>query len=387
VSLDIRSMITTAEETLLSVLELGLKRRLPPVADVAALRGAFTQKLLGHRALVYVTAEQRVYRYDKYSIQADDGLGVVAPTPTPPAGRWIRVSVPWTYGPNLNAPLQSRTAGYAKTVLLYRGDEVSEEMLVKADGHTPLILIEWLGDAPKPQSLLPGALYRDELLFSLLLASYCGRNSNTNTWGSPLAAESTEDPGINRLIGDVRYLLAGIQLGIPGIVHVELGDCRKVEEDLEDRLFIYSQGIVVRVGVNIRDEDLDPLRIQGTLKLTDHEPPRFDPKNYVSQGYLFAEGIGPGFTRSYEPGIAFIDGTVVASTPAPRTFAADRDTYRDLLPDGSFLYSEVPSGVVPPSSPGALRIAVTRTDGSGVVSDRFLCSTSYSISAPYPIVP
>lgn len=384
--LDVRNAITTVEAALLEVIELAFKVRLPAQATVAALRTAFTVKLLGHRALVYVTGESRVYRWDRYSTAADDGVNVIAPTPLSAAGRWLRVSSPVNYGPNYNAPLQSKQTGYLKTVTLYRGDELAAEMQEKADGNTPFVLIEWMGDSPKPMSLLPGALYDDTHNFNLLIGSFCARNSNTNPWGSPLAAEATEDPGPNAIIGDLRYVLAGVALGIPHVVHVEIGDARKVDEDLEDRLLLYSLAVSVRIGFTIPDEDLEPLVVQVTPRLADHPPPKFDPLNYVAQGYFLEEGIGAGLSRTFGEGIAFISGAAISSTPDPVTFTADRDTYRDLKPDGTFAYTAVAVGAAaPPLTAGALRLAVTRTAAAEVLSDTWLCSSSHQYGLPFTV--
>jgi len=65
------------------------------------------------------------------------------------------------------------------------------------------------------------------------------------------------------------------------------------------------------------------------------------------------------------------------------TFAATSDTYRDLKPDGTWTYVAVAAGSKPPPvTSGALRVAVTTTDGASITGDRFLCSSSVPLWTP-----
>lgn len=388
-SLDVVSNIRVVEEALLDVLSLAFQKREAEQPDLATLRTAFTPQLLKDRALVYVAAEDRVYRWDRYSTLPDDGLEVIAPTPatTPDAGRWLRVTSSVFFGPNSNLPLQSRRQGYCKTVLLYRGDESDEQMQEAIYGQKPAMLLEWLSDDPQPWSLFAGALYKDAHQFNLFIVSECLRGTPAGPWGSALAAEAATDPGINEMVGQVRKVLAGVPLGIRNLEHVEIGPARKVEERLAERLFIYSISFFVRTNFYIPDEDLEPLALQASPRLADQGPAEadFDPLNYVAQGYLVPPG--PGLSRTYGVGIAFIGGAAVSSTPPPVTFAASSDIYRDLKPDGTLTYLTVARGAPPPPVPaGALRIGRTRTGGTAIESDQWLCSSSLALGSFFKVL-
>lgn len=300
-SLDVVSNIRVVQEALLDVLSLAFQKRETEQPDLVALSTAFAPQLLKDRALVYVASEDRVYRWDRYSTAADDGLNVIAPVPaiSPDVGRFLRVSSGVFFGPNSNLPLQSRRQGYCKTVLLYRGDESDEQMEEAIYGQKPALLLEWLSDDPKPWSLFPGALYKDAHQLNLFIVSECLRGTPSGPWGSPLPAEAAIDPGIDEMIGQVRKVLAGVPLGIKNLEHVEIGPARKVEERLAERLFIYSLAFTVRTNFYIPDEDLVPLELQVTPRLADQGPaePSFDRLNYVAQGYLVPPG--PGLSRTF----------------------------------------------------------------------------------------
>lgn len=388
-SLDVVSNIRVVQEALLDVLSLAFQKRESEQPDLVALASAFAPQLLKDRALVYVVSEDRVYRWDRYSTQADDGLEVIAPVPaiSPDAGRWVRVSSSVFFGPNSNLPLQSRRQGYCKTVLLYLGDESDEQMEEAIYGQKPALLLEWLNDEPKPWSLYAGALYKDSHQLNLFIVSECLRGTPSGPWGSPLPAEAASDPGIDEMIGQIRKVLAGVPLGIKNLEHVEIGPARKVEERLAERLFIYSLAFTVRTNFYIPDEDLVPMGLQVTPRLADQGPaePSFDRLNYVAQGYLVPPG--PGLSRTFPTGIAFIGGVSLSSTPAAVTFAPSSDTYRDLKADGTFTYTAVAVGADPPEQPpGSLRVGRTRTGPADIEADDWLCSSSLAYGSFFKVL-
>jgi hypothetical protein len=380
-ALDVRTQITTAEQTVLEILELGLQVRLAPVADTAALAAAAVTTTRD-RALRYVTAENRVYRWSAASTAAHAPPNVVQPQAAPPNGRWLRVTSPSTFGPNLNAPLHSRQTGYVRWVRLYQGPDTLDDQQVGVDGQTPALLIHWVGDRPEARSNRPGALYWNVHDFQVQCLSSCLRPPPATRWGSPIPAELAQDPGLHRLMGDVRYLLAGVDVGEPGIESIEIGAGAIVDEDLEERLHVGQVQVLVRTSWRIPDEDLADMALQVNPKWTDfQDPPRFDPLNYVASGYIIQ--VGAGLTRTPAPGSAFIAGVALSSSPAARTFSADRDTYRDLKPDGTFTYLEVAVGAKPPAvTAGALRVGVTTTNGADIIQDKILCSYSVPFWAP-----
>lgn len=388
-SLNVVDLITTVERALHEVLLLRFQKRLDPVPDLAALKEAPTI-LVRDFDLRYVQIEGRCYKFDLHNPHPDDGFLVIQPQDRPGLGRWLRVTNPATKGPNTNAPLAAvydPKEAYCKQVLLHMADDASpQEALLRVFGQTPSILLEWIGDDPLYRSHVAGALYHDPLEFQVIVISECLRRGPWAQWGSPVANEATADPGMNAMIGQVRHLLAGAQLHIDGLESIEIGRASKFFEDLDQRIFAASVQLFVRTNWAIPDEDLvDPLRIQGEPKhLSDG--PVFDPKNYVSMGYTIDPV--PGFVRAPSPGTAFIQGQVVTSSPAPHTFSPLMETYRDLLPDGIFVYTAVPLGAKPPPvSPDCLRVGVTTTDAIAIVQDKLLCSYSVQYAPAMQILP
>lgn len=383
-TLDVRTQVATVERFVWQVLRLGLMSRGPAVADIAALRAApvVTAK---DGALRYVTAAANLFEWAPASTLADDGVNVVQPT-TPPKpglvnGRWLRVSHPSTFGPHAGRPLQSRPTGYVPAVVLYQNED-DDKPIVEVFGQTPAILVEWLGDDPRARSQYAGALYWDEHRLLVTCISQCLRPSPGALLGSILSGEALKDPGAHRMIGDVRYLLAGVQTGDPGIESIEIGPAHIVEISLGQRLVVASAEVLVRTSWTIPDEDLEAMAWQVDPKhpTTFEDDDAFDPLNYVASGYTVQQG--PGLTRTPAPGAAFINATVVSSAPGSKTFTASRDTYRDLKPDGDLVYTEVLVGApAPPRTSGWLRLGVTRTDASDIVLDKVLAS--YRVAWPY----
>ena len=104
-------------------------------------------------------------------------------------------------------------ARYAKQVMIYEGESTEEEMLTRLFGQRPSLLVKWEDDQVTPRSNRPGCLYVTQQRFSVL----CVAQNNRPDWqalqGSTLP-DPSEGPGLNRMIGDVRYVLAGAQLGL-----------------------------------------------------------------------------------------------------------------------------------------------------------------------------
>lgn len=104
-------------------------------------------------------------------------------------------------------------------------------------------------------------------------------------------------------------------------------------------------------------------------------PERLDPQNYISAGYTVEPG--PGLLRAPFPGTAFIKRQVVRSVSPPYLFPAEKEVYRDLLLDGTFVYQSVPIGAESlPQIADSLCVGKTITDKSHIVQDAILCSYS-----------
>lgn len=359
--------------------------RLGPVADLTALRTAFTSPW--ERALVYVTSEGRIYEWVSYSTLTDDNLNVIAPTANP--GRWIRVETSLTYGPNDNAPLTGKADGFVRTVEVWDSAEDAARKQEQTFSRTPALLVEWAGDNPEPPSQYSGALYRNEHTIDIGVVSQCLRRAPAAAFGSPVAAEKALDPGVWDIIGLLRWFLAGIKLDTPGVDFVEIGPAQVETDQLAERVFIGGLRITVRTSFTIDDEDLVPISgfVQPKLTSFADDEPAFDPTNFVSAGIELDGGPGPGLTRTITAGSAIVAGAVTTYAGESHTFAASSDTYRDLQPDGTIAFTVVAVGAAAPAIPaGALRIAATRTTASDVLEDHWLCgrSVNWGDRFPYP---
>lgn len=387
--MNLRNEINVVEQALIEVLELAFWKRLPPLADLAALR-ARSISAVGAGQLLHVTSENRLYRWVDFSVSPHDGLTVIEPLVFPAGqykGRWHRVASSVTYGPDSSAPLQSKATAPCSVVLQYRGDETYEDFVEHAYGKSPCLFLKWQGDSPEPKSAgFSGSLYRNVHEFLLFIGSQCLRAGEGASWGSPIPAEAAADPGINAMIGEARFVLAGVALDVDGIEFVEIGEARQVHENLEERVFVYSQRIKVQTSYTNEDLDLVPLLVEVQPKWSSDAQGAtgFDPQNYVISGLQLEPA--PGFVQTIGAGVAVLAGSSVSVLSAVVTLTASKDSYRDLRPNGTWEISEVEIGdEAPPVSAGNLRIAATRTDGAGVVLDLWLAGHSIDLEPPIPL--
>jgi len=90
--------------------------------------------------------------------------------------------------------------------------------------------------------------------------------------------------------------------------------------------------------------------------------------DYVVTGLLPA-GNPISLTSDISSGVAYITGLRTTANTTPNTYTASRDTYVDVLNDGTYVFSEVVNGgIVPPLTPLSLRVAAVITDGTGITS-------------------
>jgi hypothetical protein len=204
--------------------------------------------------------------------------------------------------------------------------------------------------------------------------------------GSPI--ESETDPGLDRMIGDIRYLLAGSDLGLyGGVQYCDIqGNAKIVEHDLAQRTFTAEIPITVWASVHRADEDLFPLQevwVQEQL-VEMRNFAVFNHDTYLRKGYrVLYQG---GLIGTPDPGVAYIEKLLVASAPGAHTFSPNTDTYRDLSIDGILRYTEVPAGDPAPDQPEkTLRIGFTRTDSSQIIDDYILSPSLEDYGDPFRI--
>lgn len=398
--IDIRVAISQVQSALVQTIDLAYRYRYPAVADLSALARSYLGDpegseavVLPDRALVYVTSEGNVYRWRSAALDAPIAPYVVAPASFPALsagnGRWFRESSSVTLGPAYFRPLHRVATGYALHVEIYQG-EGDDEMLERIYAQRPSFLVEWIEDDLQVKSYMHGAIYEYDLRFVVHCLSQNFRPDASALLGSDVAELGEDgqpvrpDPGLYRMIGDLRYLLGGCQLGLaPGVKFVDVtGSARIVEKDLAQRVFRATLDVVVKGSVHVVDEDLFP-DPQVWIQRQDAGTPQgqpFDAGNHLAQGYRLTPS--PGLVQAPTQGVAYILGQLVTSTPGAHSFPPNMDTYRDLSPDGTLAYYAVDHDAEPPPQrPGTLRLGLTRTDASNVVADALLCSYAVDSAA------
>lgn len=390
--MSVESLIGDCEAALVRLISLGLSWRYPAKANLTAL-AAMDVVVLTDGALCYVTSEGAVYEWLAYSTTAPSSPNVIAASSPPTGktnGRWHKVVTDWTYGAG-GTNLGAKSTGYLKAVEAYSTDDGPDMAIEMVFGKTPSVLVQFTGDTPKSDSGLRGSFYKTELAFQLLIITANLRGRATATQGPPtqLTDEASTDPGAYQIIGGLRRLLCGVSgvFGVTGVERVEIGPSTLAFEDYEHRLFVWTMGVTIRASFQIEDEDLEDAAIRLQPALTENWPAlTWDKDNYISRGGGLDEGAGAGLSRTIDETIAKVGGTAVSAAEQLVTFTAERDTYRDLSPAGVWTFTAVAVGASqPPLVSGRLRVAVTRTDASGIVGDMALCSFSIPYGEPLDV--
>lgn len=385
----IEESIVRVERALLDAVTLGMLVRLPPVPDVPALRATPTQGASGSARrdgdLVFVTSAGGCYRWSVTSTATDDGALVIRPADAGATGRWLLASSTARLGGQY---LHQIPTGILRTALLHNGDFSDEVLQSRIFGQAPCVAIHFGGEDHQALSQVPGALYRYRADFELWSVSRNYRSGPEAALGSPISAEAAADPGVMAIHGQLKRLLAGVDLGVSGIEQVEIGRGHLEQASEAERLFVMSLAVQVRGAVHSPDADGEHVLVTGVDAqpyVTDlHGEVAFDPANHVVSG--IDVNLGLGLAHTVSAGSAYVGGQLVLVAETPVTFVESADTYRDLLPDGSLAFTAVSiGGEPPPVAPGALRVGVTTTDSAGVVAERYLVAISYPFGRSVPI--
>jgi hypothetical protein len=370
----------------LDTVTLALRHR-ASVTDIDALRARPTRGAGGgpartDRALVYVASAANVYGWVQASTADDDGDTVIRPSDAGATGRWLKATSPVRLA---GVPIATVPSGYLKVVVLHNGDFSDDALRARIYGQAPCVAIHFAGEDHTPLSQIPGALYGYTLRFELWSVSRNYREGPEAAIGSPIPAEAARDPSVMKIHGALKKLLAGQDLGQPGIKYIEIGQGRLEEADESERVFVMSLGIEVRGSIHNADAPVELTRpsdidVQKSFA-SPGDAPSFDDSNYVASGLDVP--LGMGFTKTISAGSALIADAPVNVPQFVATFAPSSDTYRDLLPGGAWVFAAIAAGNGPPPiAPGALRIGVTSTDAFGVVADRFIASVNTLYAEP-----
>jgi phage gp37-like protein len=335
--------------------------------------------------LAYVTAAANVYRWAPFSNALDDGGFVVKPNDAGATGRWLKaVSGVLLDGVNI----ATIPTGYLKQVVLHNGDFNDEILNARIYGQAPCVAIHFTGEQHTPLSQIPGALYDYRVRFELWSVSRNYRDRFEAALGSPVAAEAAADPGVMKVHGAVKKLLAGRsgeELGNTSIKYIEIEGGQLEEAREAERIFVMSLQVEVRGSIHNADapaELVRPTEIDVQRQRVDAPAPGgFDTLNCVTAGLDVPLGLG--FASQIAAGSALIGGVPVTAAAVLHTFAASSDTYRDLTPTGAWVFTVVSNGAaVSTPAPANLRVGCTATDAAGIVADTLLCS----VQVPFPAV-
>jgi phage gp37-like protein len=316
------------------------------------------------------------------STDEDDGDTVIRPSDGSATGRWLKATSPVRLA---GVPIAMLPSGYLKVVVIHNGDFSDDVLRARIYGQAPCVAIHFAGEDHTPLSQIPGALYGYTLRFELWSVSRNYREGPEAAIGSPIPAEAARDPSVMKIHGALKKLIAGQDLGQPGIKYIEIGQGRLEEADESERVFVMSLGIEVRGSIHNADAPIELTRLSEIDVQKSFASPgdarRFDASNSVSAGLDVP--LGMGFTKTVTAGSALIADAPVNVPQYVATFAPSSDTYRDLLPSGAWFFAAIAAGNdAPPVAPGALRIGVTATDAYGVVADRFIASVNELYADP-----
>ena len=368
------------EIALQQFIAFAMRARLATVANVAALRAVATVDLNGGStiadeitSLVPVTAEAVCFLWDGYNLGTDDGVNVIQPTDRPASGgRWLRTTA-------------ALTGGYLQAVRIYQGETTLDEITAKLLGQAaPAVLVKWIEDDHRYGGGDPGGVYKYVPTFELWASSKNLRADNSALIGSRIATEAAADPGVHRIIGDLKVLFAGPNLGIDSVDFCQIGKSSPVLQQLSERRFIHK--LVVKVYATLQNPDLDDvtpseMTLQPTIGQLDASADNFDPANYVISGLTVP--VASGLTQTVAAGEAIILGVDVTPTATANTFTASSTTYRDLSNTGAWAFVTVPLGEDEPAvTANSLRIGVTTTDANNVTDDYIVAATRANLGNP-----
>jgi hypothetical protein len=389
--LDLRSCQDQLEDLIRDTVLLGLGRRAASVPDVTSLRAFVTQGETGTAldddslaVIVVGGVATASYRFSKESTAADDGSAVVKPLDVLGSGRWLR----WTSTTRL-APVKGGNSHYLhelldgpleRVIVLDKSMEASE-LSALVHGQIPSVLIEAVDDNPVDLTFATGHRYDTKYAFtvSVIDQNLRDRRQSTHGWPPDDADKLSQGGfGANAIDGLVKALLAGVNLcaAESGIRNVQIGRGVNWFSADAQRRVIRSRSFTFQVTEEYPPAPNDSLaaqqvNAQAEMATLGENPPPFDTQNFVSAGITVP--IGDGLTKSVAPGTALIAGSPVSYAGQSKTFSANSDTYRDLLPNGTLAFTVVGAGdPEPPVAATAMRVGVTRTDSTQVLVDAFL---------------
>lgn len=402
-SLDVRVAQNQVEDLLRDTILYALGVRLPSVSGVAALRAFASQGASGSIrndddliTIVSGGAVTSSFRWSKVSSASDDGVNVIKPTDVSANGRWLLWTSPLRIIQTVGASSMylheiGAGAGYLnplKRVIVLDKETEIDDLFDLIQGQIPAAVILAGDDIPEAMQLGTGYRWNTTFNFTISVITQNLRDRREHAHGQDIA--SVVELGANALDGLIQSVLAGIQLsGVIGeIRNVKLGRGNNWFTDEGQRRIVRERDYAVQATVLNPAAPNDSSLItesDNQSEMTDlNDQTAWDDNNYVVSGCDVA--IGTGLSKTVNSGSVIIAGATVTYAGELPTFAASSDTYRDLLPNGTMTFVAVETNTLAPAvTAAALRIGVTTTDGSSVISDRFIAAIRTPYVNPYQV--
>lgn len=400
--LDIRLAQNIIENALHDTILFALGFRLPSVSTIAALRAVVTQGQTGtvrsdDDLIAVVSSSTTSFRWSTVSMAADDGVSVIKPNDVTANGRWLAWTSPLRFSTVVGAnsvTLDQITSGPVQRVILLDKDMTHEEATNLLVASVPAVVIVAESDEPEETTLNAGSIWQTSYNFTITVVCENLRDKREAAQGSNVPNDP--DPGANQIDGFIKALLSGSLLNavVDGVQVVWLGRGWNWTSDLAMRRVMRSRQYTVRVSEDfpqaanefgaIQDltaqAHLAALAVTPPAQTTVPQTPRVaDTQNYLISGIAVGYPL-TGLTQAVTAGSALMVGSSVSYAGQNVTFTAFSDTYRDLNPNGTLTLITVPNDAPQPAvTANAMRIGVTRTNGTGVTADVILAETY----APY----
>lgn len=401
--LDTRTAQTTLENGIRDTILYALGKRLPAVASVAELRQIITRGESGtptrnpdDLAVVVVSGiTVAAYRWSPWSATADNGTSVIAPNDAPIVpGRWIQWTSQLRFSPVVGGPasyLHLLQSGPLQRVIVLDRSMEEDEIGSMISGQVPAVVIEASGDSPEDMTLSTGYRYSTGYDFKVSVIAQNLRDYREHAHDSAFTPDAPSVLGANTIDGFIKALLGGTHLSalIDGIRNVKIGHGENWFSEFGQRRVIRSHSFLFQVTeVNpAAPGDFGPaeeLRLQSELTDLHDQPPPFTLDTYLISGATVP--VGPGLVKPVLAGSAVLAQLPVAYAGQLFTFLAYADTYRDLLPSGAMVFLPVATeSEAPALTPTAVRVGMTRTDGSGTIGDRLIIATREPYGNPFVV--
>jgi len=385
--LDARTAQNALEDALHDAILFALGERIK-FSDIASLRAQTTQGTSGGvqftedtLAVIYVGGVvTAAYRWSPLSTANDDGNNVIKPNDTSANGRWVKWTSALRIAPVVNGPsyyLNELPSGPLKRVIVLDKSLTDEEIFALMNGTVPAVFIEADGDLPEEEILQTNRLWKTNFLFVISVLAQNLRGEREAAQGSSLSGDPAL--GANGIDGLIKSFLKGPLLNriVPDIRDVRFGHASNSTSALAQRRVIRQRQWTVLAteqnppapGDEVPAEDITA---QPQLTALGQQS-SFDQQNFLVNGISVIVGIG--LVKNIKAGSAMVGGLLVNYAGQSYNFPANRDTYRDLNPNGTLTLTSVPNGDPAPAvTPGALRVGMTSTDGSGTTFDGYIAA-------------